>query len=115
MILSQTVFPPSNHLIFPRSIQRVISGAIIILLVAVVWFFVIVGLNIAGQKRVGFLAGRFEQPDPTAEQIVGASSDEYQTLAVIEEEQACDSCDNPLDLDAHSTNSSAVAFGFCGR
>ena len=41
----------------------VVIGSITILLVALVWFMVIVGLKIAGQKRVGFLAGRLEKSD----------------------------------------------------
>lgn len=36
----------------------VISGAIIILCVALLWFTVILGLRFSGQKRVGFLSGR---------------------------------------------------------
>lgn len=40
----------------------VLVGAMIILGVAILWFFVIVTLKIVGQKRVGFLAGRFVRP-----------------------------------------------------
>ena len=36
----------------------VISGAIIILCVALFWFAAILGLRFSGQKRVGFLSGR---------------------------------------------------------
>jgi len=43
-------------------ILGVVIGAIIILLVAVVWGFIIAGLRIAGPKRVGFLAGKFVEP-----------------------------------------------------
>ena len=40
----------------------VIIGAMVILIVAIVWFFAIICLKIAGQKRVGFLAGRMVRP-----------------------------------------------------
>jgi len=36
----------------------VLTGAIIILCVALLWFALILGLRIAGQNRVGFLSGR---------------------------------------------------------
>lgn len=40
----------------------VIIGAMIILIVAMLWFFAIVCLKISGQERVGFLAGRLVRP-----------------------------------------------------
>lgn len=43
-------------------ILGIIIGAMIILIVAIVWFFAVVCLKIAGQKRVGFLAGRLTRP-----------------------------------------------------
>jgi len=44
-------------------ILGVIIGAMIILIVAMVWFFAIVCLKISGQERVGFLAGRLIRPN----------------------------------------------------
>jgi len=44
----------------------VVIGAMIILIVAIVWFFGIISLKIAGQKRVGFFAGRLVRPDAKA-------------------------------------------------
>lgn len=38
-------------------------GSVIILIIALVWFMAIIGLKIAGQKRVGFLAGRLENTE----------------------------------------------------
>mmetsp|Transcript_24741 Transcript_24741/g.45497 ORF Transcript_24741/g.45497 Transcript_24741/m.45497 type:complete len:575 (+) Transcript_24741:159-1883(+) len=64
-------------------ITGICAGAMLIFGVALVWFMIIVGLKIAGQKRVGFLAGRLEYPD------VGPASNEVEdsgTLPVIEEE-----------------------------
>lgn len=46
-------------------IVGVIAGAMFILGVSLVWSMVVVALKIAGQKRVGFLAGRLEHPDAT--------------------------------------------------
>eukprot|EP00581_Thalassiosira_minuscula_P014757 CAMPEP_0183720662 /NCGR_PEP_ID=MMETSP0737-20130205/13202_1 /TAXON_ID=385413 /ORGANISM="Thalassiosira miniscula, Strain CCMP1093" /LENGTH=593 /DNA_ID=CAMNT_0025950555 /DNA_START=49 /DNA_END=1830 /DNA_ORIENTATION=- len=43
-------------------ILGIIIGAIIILCVALLWFFVIVVLRILGQEKVGFFAGRFVRP-----------------------------------------------------
>lgn len=40
----------------------IILGAMIILIVAILWFFVIVCLKVAGRKRVGFFAGRLVRP-----------------------------------------------------
>ena len=40
----------------------VIIGAMVILIVALVWFFAIVVLKIMGEKKVGFLAGRLVRP-----------------------------------------------------
>ncbi len=43
-------------------VTGVIIGSLIIAIVAIVWFFAIICLKIAGTKRVGFLAGRFVRP-----------------------------------------------------
>ncbi|KAL7531419.1 hypothetical protein ACHAXR_004030 [Thalassiosira sp. AJA248-18] len=40
----------------------IVLGAMIILIVAICWFFAIVCLKIVGQSRVGFLAGRLVRP-----------------------------------------------------
>lgn len=42
----------------------IIIGAMIILIVAICWFFAIICLKIAGPKRVHFLAGRLIKPAP---------------------------------------------------
>jgi len=44
-------------------ILGVVSAAMVIFAIGLVWSMVIIGLKIAGQKRVGFLAGRLEHPD----------------------------------------------------
>jgi len=43
-------------------IVGIVIGAIIVLAVALVWFFVIVLLKVAGSDKVGFFAGRFVEP-----------------------------------------------------
>ena len=43
-------------------VKGIIIGAIIILLVSVIWGFAIACLKIAGQKKVGFLAGTLVRP-----------------------------------------------------
>lgn len=43
-------------------VTGVVIGSLIIAIVAVIWFFVVVCLKVAGPKRVGFLSGRFVRP-----------------------------------------------------
>ncbi|KAL7540001.1 hypothetical protein ACHAXR_010807 [Thalassiosira sp. AJA248-18] len=64
-------------------IVGVVAAAMLIFLFALVWSMVIVGLKIAGQKKVGFLAGRLEDPDyRTADHV----AEDEGTLPVIQEE-----------------------------
>jgi len=44
-------------------IVGVCAFAMLILAIALLWFMVIIGLNVAGKKKVGFLAGRLVHPD----------------------------------------------------
>lgn len=44
-------------------ILGVVSAAMVIFAIGLVWSMVIIALKIAGQKRVGFLAGRLQHPD----------------------------------------------------
>mmetsp|Transcript_26046 Transcript_26046/g.54973 ORF Transcript_26046/g.54973 Transcript_26046/m.54973 type:complete len:464 (+) Transcript_26046:85-1476(+) len=70
-------------------IVGVCAGALLILSVGLVWFMIIVGLNIAGQKKVGFLAGRLEHPDYIASKSSsknGGSARDVGTLPIIDEE-----------------------------
>lgn len=48
-----------------------------------VWFLVILCLKVAGQKRVGYLAGRLERPETRPENKSGSN----RTLSVIPEEE----------------------------
>lgn len=50
-------------------------GAIIVLAVALVWFFVIVSLKVAGSEKVGFLAGRFSEPAGSGSGCNGAEKE----------------------------------------
>lgn len=43
-------------------ILGIVIGAMIILIVALLWFFVIIILKLQGQKKVGFFAGRLIRP-----------------------------------------------------
>ena len=43
-------------------ILGIVIGAMIILIVALLWFFVIIVLKLQGQKKVGFFAGRLVRP-----------------------------------------------------
>lgn len=49
-------------------ILGVVSAAMVIFAIGLVWSMVIIGLKIAGQKRVGFLAGRLEHPGVSGEE-----------------------------------------------
>ena len=65
-------------------IVGVCAAAMLIFAIALVWFMVIIGLKIAGQKKVGFLAGRLVHPD-----YDGSNASEVRdggTLPIIEEE-----------------------------
>lgn len=66
----------------------VIIGAMIILIVAMLWFFAIVCLKIVGQERVGFLAGRMVRP--CAGQSRGADENDERggVEVVMEDDQA---------------------------
>ena len=63
-------------------IVGVCAGAMLIFGVALLWGMVIIGLKIAGQKRVGFLAGRLEHPGCSDE------ASDSGTLPAIPEEGA---------------------------
>ncbi len=47
-------------------VTGVIIGSLLIAIMAIVWFFAIICLKIAGTKRVGFLSGRFVRPYTTS-------------------------------------------------
>jgi hypothetical protein len=57
------MYNASSYLPLPLHHQthshRIVGGCIIILLIAIIWFFVIVCLKVSGQQKVGFLAGTF--------------------------------------------------------
>ena len=86
----------------------------IILLVAVVWFFVIVCLRIAGQKRVGFFAGRFVLPEKETLQSFNEVEEKGGVEVVMEKEQAPDDDDNyikesiPVDETSGAFNEGSV-------
>ena len=63
----------------------ILSGALLILAVAVMWALLLVGLRVCGQRRVGFLAGRLEHPDLRGDD---ASRGDGGQLPLIEEEPA---------------------------
>lgn len=65
-------------------IVGIFSAAMLILGVALIWFMVILGLQIAGQKKVGFLAGRLEHPDYG--KTNNEAQDSTRTLPTIDEE-----------------------------
>lgn len=79
-------------------IVGICGGAMLILAIALVWGMVIIGLQIAGQKKVGFMAGRLEHPD-----FAGASSSNKGggTLPPIEEEPEDD--ESLLESEASSS------------
>jgi len=82
-------------------IVGVCSAAMLIFGIALLWFMVIVGLKIAGQKKVGFLAGRLEHPE------LGAAPHDADegpgTLPIIEEEPSTEAeIESLLESDATS-------------
>jgi len=78
-------------------IVGVCAAAMLIFAVALVWFMVIIGLNVSGQKKVGFLAGRLVHPDFDANAVEDSG-----TLPVIEEEPASEEIESLLDSDTSS-------------
>lgn len=66
--------------------QSVCSRSIALLCIVAFLFFIIVCLKIAGQKRVGFLAGRLERPPPNPFAKGGSSIGTDDRLSVIPEE-----------------------------
>ncbi len=73
---------PLCHPILSGSL-RICGSSILILCIAVVWFLVIVCLKVAGQKRVGFLAGHIEWREMKPEFESGSN----RTLSAIPEEE----------------------------
>ena len=56
-------------------ILGVVSAAMLLFAIGLVWCMVIIILKIAGQKRVGFLAGRLEHPDYVSDEEVKESNE----------------------------------------
>lgn len=77
-------------------ILGVCAAAMLVFVVALVWFMVITGLKVAGQKKVGFLAGRLIHPDFDENAERGSGM----TLPVIEEEPASEEIESLIESDA---------------
>lgn len=80
-------------------IVGVCAAAMLVFAIALVWFMVITGLGVAGQKKVGFLAGRLVHPDFDENEVRDAG-----TLPVIpeEDEAASDEIESLIEADADS-------------
>jgi len=77
----------------------IVTGALLVLAVALVWALVLVGLKAAGHRRVGCLAGRLEGPDAGAG---GAAPREAGKFPLLEEEPEDDAdAGRPLLMSEH--------------
>lgn len=80
-------------------VMGIILGAMIILIVALVWFLGIVCLKIAGQKRVGFLAGHLVRPA-----AIGKSQDDEDEKGGVEVVMEGDDNDEQAPRDGDGIN-----------
>lgn len=80
------MFAPSNlvNITLARLFVSVIAVSIFVLIVSIIWACIILAFKYAGPHKVGFLAGRFIEPDPT-EKLSPRTSAEF--LSVIQEEE----------------------------
>lgn len=81
----------------------------IILIVAILWFFVIVCLKIAGRKRVGFFAGRLVRPvDSSASSDGGGGKGDGVEVVMAGNGQEEDDVDEAVPVDTAAAANSTV-------